>query len=280
VKKDSRSFLLSSIGLMLRPIISFCISRGVRFQDFTQLAKRLFASAAEEDLRKRGDEVSISKISVMTGLQRPEVNRLRKGLEQDTSKDLIVRIVGQWVADQTFLDKLKKPKKLSTDGDRSDFAKLVKTVSKDLNPHTVRFELERLGIIKQQGNFAALVASAYLSKGDPEQTLKFAAEDVRDLLTAAEQNAFLQQQTPNLHAKTHYDNVSDESLPEIRRWFLTLGEKIHAECRQFLSKFDRDINSNLKKGNGRNRIVLGTFSLTGSYSPEKKPIIKKKKEGS
>lgn len=253
---------------MMRPIAEFCISRGVRFQDFIELSKRNFVTAAKAHLEAQSKEVSNSRISAMTGLQRPEVKRLLADKVKSAPKDIITRLVGQWERDKRFADQRGNPKRLSITGASSEFSKLVRVVSKDLNPHTVRFELARLGLIDVSGGHAKLARVEYISRGDPHKALEFAAEDVSDLLKAVEENAFHSSELPNLHARTQYDNIPDQYLPKIKEGLLALGRKFHAQARALISGFDRDVKPSLPASEGRNRVIVGTFSRTHEYDDE------------
>jgi len=273
MKENFQNFIRDSLLAMLQPIAKLCLSRGIHFQDFVELAKRAFVRAANKELEKSSRLPSVIKISVMTGLQRPEVNRLLEVSEQISSKDFVVRVVGQWSSDKRFLSS-GKPKKLPTDGLNSPFARLVKTVSKDLNPHTVRFELERLGLIEVRSGIARLISPTYVTSGDTRETLRLGARDVSDLIESLSENAFCAHEVPNLQARTEYDNVPDYALAKIRNWFLEEGTKLHAKARAYLSKFDRDISPSATKGEGKNRVVIGTYSLISNVeevsSEEKK----------
>lgn len=273
MKEDISSHIRRCIVLMLEPVVEFCLSRGMRFQDFSEIAKGCFVKVAEKNLTRSGKAISVSKICIMTGIQRPEIGRLRDSNQPPKSKDFITRLIGQWLGDRRFLDKKGNPKLLTTGGARSEFAKLVSTVSKDLNPHTVRFEMERTGVVIHEQGLAKLAQPAYITSGDPLTTLKFLSEDSRDLMASIQENAFSDHYVPNLHARTIYDNIADEDVCSIKEWMLALGKRIHDECRQYLSHFDRDINTAKKVEPGRNRVVLTTFSRVeplelDSNSPE------------
>lgn len=260
--RTRHDFLRSCISLMVRPIAHFCVSRGVRFQDFLELSKKNFVDAAERQLRHEQREVSHSRVSVMTGLQRPEVKRLLADKSKVEPKDIVTRLLGYWERDRRFVDGRGRPKQLSVQGNNCEFAKLVNVVSKDLNPHTVRFELERLGLVAVVGDKAKLLQKEFLSHGDPQQALRFGSEDVHDLLIAVEENAFLSSQTANLHARTQYDNIPDEFIPKIKESLLELGRSFNAKARDLLAPFDKDLNPKIAKAEGRNRVVVGTFSRT------------------
>ncbi len=258
-----RQIFLECLERMLRPLAYFCLQRSIKFQDFVDVAKSAFLGAAREEIEKIGVADSVSRLSVMTGLQRRDVARL--GSTSAESKvterqNLIARLIGQWVSDKNFVTKQGKPRILSTDGRSSEFAKLARTVSKDLNFHTVLFELERLGIIKREPGKATLVHSAYEVKGNLREGFSILAEDTQDLIAAATENISAEKDPPNLHAKTYYDNICEEFLPEIRDWLLKFGQRIHQEAREFLSKFDKDINPAIPSKRSGARVAIGTYS--------------------
>ena len=197
----------------------------------------------------------------MTGLQRRDVDRL---IEQATSPELednvVTRVVGQWVSDRRFSDKRGRPRALRLEGKNSDFAKLVRLISKDLNHYSVLFELERLGLVVRKPDLVRLLAPDHQTKNDFERGFAILSKDASDLIVSVVENLKAENSPPNLHARTEYDNVSEAALPEIRRWFIALGQKVHAEARDFLSKFDRDINPKLREQGPGARVSLGTFS--------------------
>ncbi len=264
------SFVRSSVILMLRPIVRFCLTRGLHVQDFIEVSKKVFVDTAVEIVRNKNDELSVSKLSVMTGIQRPEIKRLLEtsDIAQEKSKDFVSRIIGQWSADRRF-KKGNAPKKLTIEGANSEFANLVQLVGSDLSSHTVRYELERLGLIQVKAGYVTLISPAYVTKGDPTSTLRLGAQDVSDLITSIQENAFTEHHVANLQARTEYDNIPDEKLIEIREWLLKAGGQFHKRMRNYLSKYDRDITKSKKLGNGRNRIVVGTYSLVEAFTHKK-----------
>jgi len=259
------TFLSFCVRLMIRPLAIFCVSRGLRIQDFIHLAKEEFVRSAHEGLQKESASISISRLSVMTGLQRPEINRILENPADRHSKDFITRIIGQWTSDKQFKAG-GRLRQLGVEGLNSDFAKLVASVSKDLNPHTVRFELERLKVVTIKNGKAKLMTPVYNTTGDAKSTFRFGSQDVADLLYSIQENAFVSNEIPNLQARTEYDNIPNEDLPAIRKWLLDAGTTFHENARHYLSKFDRDINGVNSKGSGRNRIVVGTYSRVETES--------------
>ena len=118
-------------------------------------------------------------------MQRPEVNRL---LEANSAtardSDIITRVVGLWQTSKRYRDKSGRPKVLSHVGRDGEFASLVSSVSTDLNPYTVAFELERIGIAQQTEHGLKLIKQGYESLDNIEDGLALFAKDSSDLHSA------------------------------------------------------------------------------------------------
>ena len=186
------------------------------------------------------------------------------------------KILGQWAHDPKF-SKRKKALPLTHEGMGSEFAKLVQSVSKDLNPYTVRFELERIGAIREEKGKLILAEQAFETNQDPEQALDLLAQDIDDLVQSVEENIFAREIVPNLHISTRYDNICQDAAPKVREWLLAKGAQIHAETREFLASLDKDTNPALREKSGGVRVVLGSFTrLILPKSLDKKVGAKKR----
>ncbi len=251
------------LAALLRPIIRYCLRHSIKLQRFIEVAKGVYVEIGEEQMLRDGHEVSTSRLAVMTGVHRKDVVRLGKG---ETKKrlpgDTLARVVGQWRNDPRFSRKNGHPRPLDLGGGSGEFAELVLSVSKELNPYTILFELERLKLINREGNTVALLANEYIPKKRPLESLRLVSADYEDILNAAEENVFEEPKVPNLHLTTRYDNVAIESLPTIRRWLMAEGAKLHQRARTYLAKHDKDLNPRLDKKAGGGRVVLGSFGLT------------------
>lgn len=251
------------IRQLLRPVVKLCLKRGVKFQEFGEIARHVFIDCADEELTNDGYEVNVSRLSLATGLQRRDVTRLwDENAEVKGNAGVLFKVIGQWRADKRFAEKNEKPKPLSYKGLESDFAQLVRSISQDLNVYTVLFELERLGLVEKKGEILLLTGSTVVPQKDLKRGSELLSADMQDIISAVDENIFATPETPNHHIKTHYDNIVVEALPRIREWFLEKGEMLHDEARKFISKFDKDINPKLKDQQGKARVALGSFSIT------------------
>ena len=248
---------------LLRPIVTACVRRSIIFQDFSDVARSLFVEAGKDALASEGHEINVSRLSVLTGLQRREVSRLlsEKGEGRSTG-GLLFKVLGQWRADKRFAVKPDVPRPLSFRGIDSEFGALVRSVNQDLNAYTILFELERLGMVEKRKELLYFIGDGALSVSDAQHGYELLSSDMEDLITAVDQNIASQSDFPNHHIKTRYDNIIEDAVPEIRRWLLDQGAKFHKEARKFLSKFDKDIQPRLHAKKGGARVALGSFSVT------------------
>lgn len=249
-----------TLRAMLRPVVRLCLRSSWGIQALVETAKEVFVELASEEIERSGERVSVSRVNVMTGIHRRDVQRLLTGARpKEAQGALIARVIGQWEQDPRFRTRGGSPKVLSDSGAESDFHRLVRTVSKDVNPATVRRELERIGAVEMTERGVKLVSRAYTPGEKVAEGMAILTNDVDDLVVAVEENLLGEVSVPNLHGRTEYDNIAPESLPEIREWLFREGSTFHRKVRDYLSQFDRDINPSLG-GAGGGRVVFSTFS--------------------
>lgn len=255
---------------LLRPIVRFCLNRSLKLQTFIEVAKHVFLEVANEQLAEHEKSATISRLSVATGVHRKDVERLMSGkTKAESGSDVLTRVVGQWQNDSRFSRK-GTPLPLSLEGGSGRFSLLVKSVSKEINPYTILFELERLGFVQRDGDLIVLVVAEYAPRRDPEEAFRLVSLDFADIIDAAERNTF-RTSAADLHLTTRYDNISVEALPKIRKWVLDEGAKFHKKVRTYLSRFDKDMNPRLGSQVGGGRVSVGTFSVsTGEEETERK----------
>ena len=248
---------------LIEPLIRFCLRHSFKFQDLLSVAKNTFVELAEEELSKTSAEVSVSRIAAITGLQRREVTRLLGSRAvRPSNENIIARVVAQWRHDERFNTSGGRPRVLQSGSKQSEFAELIKSVNKDLNPYTVLFELERLGYVEQTETGLRLKARLHSTAVDPETSLQLLAKDVSDLMQAVDQNIFRRDTVPNLHLRTEYDNIPADALPEIRAWLVREGTLFHERASSYLAGFDRDLKPERLPAAEKSRVTLGSFSWT------------------
>ena len=118
----SREFL----GLLMKPLVRYCLRHSQSIQDFINIAKVIFIEVAEEEIRKSTDKVNTSRLSVMTGLHRKDVTRIYRKREQPSIEPVseLWRIIGHWEQSPLFTTSTGKPKVLTYPAQITNFASL------------------------------------------------------------------------------------------------------------------------------------------------------------
>ena len=266
------------IKSVLRPLVRLCLQRGVRVQELEELVRQVLVEEAQRAIEEASGEVSVSKISVTTGIHRSEVARLLSGEPRPKEKhDVLNRVVGLWSERRSLCSADGSPRPLTFEGVSSEFAKLVASVSKEVTHYPILFELERIGAIEYLGDRVILKVREYIPAGDVEHGLAVLSADIEDLALAVEGNLGEHSKEPNLHLRTAYDNIAPSKLPEVRRYILERGAAFQKEMRRYLSELDRDVTPELPASTERAKVVVGIFSH--GHQIEEIKELKPKKRG-
>ena len=263
----ARHTILSGLRLVLRPVARLCMRQGISARECLELLRETFLAVAEEELRSGGHQVNMSRLAALTGLQRKEISR-RSEKKVTLDDSTLTKVVGQWQSNPRFSTKSAAPRPLSYEGAESEFASLVKSVSSDLNPYTLLFELERSKRIVKRDGLAHLQSSvvAFESPEDFARACKIVEQDWNDMFRAVEENLKGDRSTPHLHLRTEFDNVTLEAMPKICEWLLDRGTTFHEEARAFIAKFDKDANPRLHKKEGGGRVSVGAYSYASAVA--------------
>lgn len=261
-------FFRQCLRTIIEPVARYCIRRSIGLMDIFEDLKVVLLRVAQEELRPSGEEFNVSKLSAMTGVHRRDVRRICKHDEARTdTQNPISKLIGRWQTAARFRRKDGKPRVLQISGEKNEFAELVELVCHDLHPGTVLAELERLGVVERVPTGLKLLRGIYVNRGDSRQAYEFMASDMRDLLSAVEENLSSSAEAPNLHLSTIFDRIDPQRFPEIREWLLKEGSLQHQRVREYLSQFDSDSNPALSKKRKSGRVVFSSFSLTEGKEP-------------
>lgn len=266
---ERKSQLMKLLALVLRPAVRFCLRHSLRLQDFLECGKTVFIDESAALLQEQDLKINISRISLMSGVHRRDVARIREyGLQLHYEQDLITKTVGMWQTNERFMTKAGQPRILTTEGSHPEFTALVESVSKDMNPSSVLFELQRVGAVEIMKGAARLTVESYVPKGNPLKGFTILSNDAEDLTQTVEENVLQDPELPQFHARTEYDNIRPELAAELKRWFLKEGHEFHARVREFVSKHDQDINPD---PNFRGRGIKVSFTAFSNVREERKP---------
>ena len=145
--------LISALRRLLRPLARLLIAKGVGLAALTELLKEAYVDVALNEFPVDGKKQTDSRVSVLTGVHRKDVKRLR---ERPTEKmaaprsiGLGAQIVSRWLGSKATTDKKGQPLPLPRKADSPaapSFDSLVSGISKDVRPRALLDEWLRLGV--------------------------------------------------------------------------------------------------------------------------------------
>ena len=98
---------------ILEPVVRYCMMKSLGVRELLDASRQVFVDLAVEDLKKRGEKVTVSRVSIMTGLQRPIVKACLNGRKLADPTRFTLRVIGQWRYNSKFAGKNGKPRVLS-----------------------------------------------------------------------------------------------------------------------------------------------------------------------
>ena len=254
-----REIMGALVKLLLRHQITLPVVLG--------LLKEIYVQVAREELSVGGNpRQSDSRISLLTGVHRKDVKRLREVSPGDervpASVQLGTRILSAWLSEAAFQEADGGPRPLARTGEDPEapgFDQLVASVTTDLASGSVLEEWLRLGIaeILPDDRIRLRVEGFVPDQGFDEKAF-YVGRNLRDHLATATNN--LAGMSPMLERSVYYEERSEASVEELDG----LAEELSMEA---LRNFNRRASAlkrrDARRGEGRFRVTLGAFFFRG-----------------
>jgi len=260
---------------LLRPLVSILLRNNVSHRTFAELAKLVYVEVANADFGITGKKQTTSRIAILTGLTRKEVQRL---LAQPPDTESVSeeeyhrasRVITGWVRDPDFGDGKGHPHPLRMEGKRASFSELVKRYSGDIPVRAMLDELLRGGTVKQlKDGRICLLSRGYIPQKGPVEKLQVLGADTADLIATIDHNVYQRPTKPRFQRKVMYDNVPAEAAREFRTLAAAQGQELLEAIDRWLSHRDRDVNP-ASKGTGRVRVGLGIYHFEERLDSDQK----------
>ena len=82
---DIKSSVLAACRVLLRPIVRLLLKSGVTWKEFADVAKTSFVEVATDEFGIRGRPTNVSRVAILTGINRHDISRQRADLARITS---------------------------------------------------------------------------------------------------------------------------------------------------------------------------------------------------
>lgn len=259
-----RHIIYAALRNLLRPLVRILLRTGVPYGLFADLAKHVYVEIASEEFQIPGRKQTASRVSIITGLSRKEISRVRELANGGASEaadryNRAARVISGWIRDERFVDEDGRPAPLPIEGGGLSFAQLVKEFSGDVPARAILDELLNVGAVQwlDDGRIR-LLTHAYIPKDSKADKLGILGTDAAHLIATIDHNVHETDAEPRFQRKVVYDNLPVEALAEIRARSTQEAQALLEQINRWLAAHDRDTNAGVT-GTGRKRAGIGIY---------------------
>ena len=270
--------LLWAAANTLQPFVKRLLARGIPFGRLEARLRELFVEVAEAELALPGRRQTDSRVSLLTGINRKEVRRIRSTERRAGPRSFTMNystsLISRWLTDPQTADRAGRPRPLPYQAKRGpSFMKLARKVTADLAPRILLDELVHSGAAEiQNGNLVVLKCDAYVPKLESSEKLQLLGEDPRELIETILRNTLAEESERLLQRKVYYDNMGSDAAKRIRAELRREGERFLRRVNRLLARHDRDRNP---KAAGGDRYYAGlgvyVFEAPADHRTEPSP---------
>lgn len=251
--------VLAAIGRILRPIVRILIRNGVPSDVLTQVVRKTYVDVAAQEFQLNGKRQTVSRISVITGLHRKEVARLRATNAVDvgsvaSERNRAAAVLTAWLRDPDFLDRKGDPLDLPFAGTNS-FSELVRRYSGDMKPRAMADEFLASGAVETVAGRLRMAARGYVPGIDGDDLVAMLGTDAAQFIETIDHN--MQRSEKRYQRKVEYDGVPVEHAPEFRAMSARLSQHLLEELDRWLASRDATAAS----GESTMTLGLGIFQI-------------------
>ncbi len=259
--------LQAPVARLLRPLVRLFILSGLTFPALMDLLREIYVNVAEYDFGLPSKEQTDSRVSLLTGIHRKEVRRLRgAGAPISDVPAAISRtslIMARWLASPDFTDAEGKPLPLPrlSDGPGPSFESLVASVTRDVRPRAVLDEwLDRRLVTTDAQDRVVLAEAGFMPDRGSDQQLYYFGRNLHDHISASVSNV-VGEGPRFLERAVHYDGLS----PDVARQLEKRAREIAMEALQQANREAHEVADT--DGGGDWRWNFGIYI----YAEEEKP---------
>jgi hypothetical protein len=271
-----RRAVVQTCRVLLRPIASLLLKCGMTWREFADVSKSVFVAVASRDYGLNGRPTNVSRVSILTGVSRKEIARVRTLLEHESTPlpnktTDATRLLSGWHQDPDFITPSGAPRVLPAEGSGASFATLWQRYGGDVPVTSMRKELERAGAVKTLPDGTLRAERRYFMPRsfDPQWILN-AGSMLRDLGSGITHNLDVAAEPLSAAGKARSrrfigratsDSVDLAAMPEFEAFVEQRGQEFLETVDKWLTAHEaRPATGGARK---RVRLGLGVFLIAG-----------------
>ena len=223
--------LVGALRKLLRPLVKLMLSQGITYPYLSDLLKGLFVEVADLDFRLDNKPPTDSRVSLVSGVHRKDVSRLRSGAGEkaQATKSVVplsAQLVAQWLGNPRYCLEDGQPRplpRLISEGGDLSFEALVTSVNSDIRSRVVLDEWlhQGLAVIDEAGK-VCLNTQAFVPSEDAQEKAFYLGHNLHDHAAAAVHNV-LGNRPPFMERSVHYSGLAAASVQKLQSLSQTLG---------------------------------------------------------
>ncbi len=260
-----------AVQQILQPLAQLMIGHSVQLSAITEMLKKALVDAAANNAQQAGEDMTDSRIAIVTGVHRKDVRRLRQEAASPSTAandyapimSIGAQVVARWISEPRYLTTHNKARRLArtprhAEPGEPDFSTLVAQVSSDVGAKAVLDELLRLGIASIEADtHVQLHDNAFVPQDDLREQFHFLASNVSDHLATAVHNLKPgRQQSAMLEQSAFSHNLCAEDAAELEQTARLLWSQT---LQQFLQKATVAEERSSSKAQATQRVRLGVY---------------------
>jgi len=276
---QGNSATVSALRKILRPLVKFMVVNQITYPYLINLLKSVYVEVAENDFPVEGKKQTDSRINLLTGVHRKDVKRLRTLAdvpeERPANISIGAQIIARWMGDRTLKlpDGSPAPLPLQDNDEFSEhsFEGIVANIAKgDIRPRVVLDELMRLDMVELDPDHNVILKTqAFTPNKGQQEKLYFFGKNIQDHLCAGVHN-LNGEQPPFFDRSVYYDELSSESVEELRKLANEIGMKALITMNEKALALQ---TADKGAAGASHRINFGIFNYDESYDSGSKPGV-------
>jgi hypothetical protein len=270
--------LLKAVRRLLRPLVRLLMRSGVTYPIVADLLRSLFVEVAAKELLLDTKARTDSRLSLLTGVHRKEIRRLRE-LPPDTETvpevvTLSSQIIARWLGTRTYIDSAGRPKPLPRMPGRDtleSFEGLIASVTTDVRPRAVLDDWLSQGIVSLDADdVVRLEATAFIPRAGGEEQLFYFARNLHDHVAAAAANVGSAGPARFLDRSLHYDLLTPEAAARLEAYAREAGVRVLLEANRLALELVGD-EAAAREAGPTQRLNFGIYVFSEDEPPTPEP---------
>ena len=266
----------------MTPIVGILLRNGITYKELATLCKQIYVQVAAQEFGIRGRDTNLSRIAILTGIDRREAGRIKDELkandesdESQQGQDRMTRVLSGWHQDTDFLDAQGQPLILPLEGALPSFAQLARRYGGDMPATSLLKEFKRTGVVEAEATGHVRVLKRYYvpSQSDPGALLR-AGSVINDLGSTLYHNLYQADSEKNksLRFERRASNIQmpAESAELFRAFVEQEGQAFLEKIDAWLTEHELHADTGSAPESAPEKIRLGVGAYLIETHPSKK----------